>query len=141
MQARRKNNKPHISHHTAYTSCEWCAVCGARYTVCAARCTVHGAARELGLDRECGNADIGRTRMVEDGVQPFKNMKHVLYTKSAYRFWARPCVTSGMPFACVGLRMCRSSCVNVRMCAVVSSFAIERGMESACFVLAELFFM
>ena len=86
--------KPHISHQTAYTSCEWCAVCGARYTVCAARCTVYGVARELRLDRECGNADIGGTRMVEDCVQPFKNMKQVLYTKSAYRFWARPYVTN-----------------------------------------------
>ena len=73
-----------------------CAVCGARYTVCAARCTVYGVARELGLDRECGNADIGGTRMVEDCVQPFKNMKQVLYTKRAYRFWARPYVTNSM---------------------------------------------
>ena len=34
--------------------------------------------------------------MVEDCVQPFKNMKQVLYTKSAYRFWARPYVTNSM---------------------------------------------
>ena len=86
----QKSRTSHTRQHTPFVNGGRCAVRGARYTVCAARCTVYGVARELGLDRECGNADIGGTRMVEDCVQPFKNVKQVLYTKSAYRFWARP---------------------------------------------------
>ena len=35
----------HAIQHTPLVNGVWCAVCGARYTVCAARCTVYGAAR------------------------------------------------------------------------------------------------
>ena len=84
--------------------------------------------------RQCGN-----TRNTNGSTSRLVNhIKRVLYFKTACRFWARPCVTNNMPFACVGLRMCRLSCVNAWMCAALSShsFAIGRSMESACFVLA-----
>ena len=69
-------------------------MCSARCTVCGARCTVYGAARQLRRDRERGDTEIRGARMVQHCVQPVKNVKQVLCTKSAYRFWARPYVTN-----------------------------------------------
>ena len=44
---------------------------------------------------ECagGGAEIIGVRMIEEGVQSVTNVRHVLYTSSAYRFGSRPYVT------------------------------------------------